>query len=64
MREVTKEQLPELFWELQEEIDKNENTEFKIKGMPGVYKYMPVPFHYCFAEGRISEDELLEMIKV
>ncbi len=63
VKEITKEQLLDLFEELQEDMDKNEGVEFKIKGMPGTYKYMPVMFHYCFAEGRITENQLLEAIR-
>lgn len=63
MIEITRQQLSKLFWEFQKDMDKNENIEFKIKEMAGVYNYIPVLFHYCFAKGRISENELLEMIK-
>lgn len=44
--------------------DKLENSIFTIKGVKGKFAYNGVLFHYCFAKGRISEQELLEMCRV
>lgn len=43
---------------------KLENSVFTIKGIKGKFSYISTYFHYCFAEGRISEQQLLEMCRV
>lgn len=39
-----------------------EGFPFRIEGDPNIYRYLSVAMHYCFAKGRISVDEALEMM--
>lgn len=41
-----------------------EGCLFSVRGVDGVFKYTSTYFHYCFAKGRISELELLDIIRV
>ena len=60
--------LHRLFDEVNEEMhrwdDKFEGKTFTIKGVKGKFRYLGVMFHYCYAKGRITEDQLLDAIRI
>lgn len=41
-----------------------EDCEFKIRGISGKYHLSLANFHYCFVKGRISEEKLLNYLRV
>ncbi len=66
MKKIKKENLKEWFFNLQEEykVESYDGTmKFEIIGM-GIFLFTWVNFHYCYAEGRISEEMMLEAMKV
>lgn len=66
MEKIKKENLKEWFFNLQEKgkAESYDGTlKFEIIGM-GIFLFTWVYFHYCYAEGRISEERMLEAMKV
>lgn len=66
MKKIKKENLKEWFFNLQEEgkAESYDGTlKFEVIGM-GIFLFVWTYFHYCYAEGRMSEDTMLEAIKI
>lgn len=49
------------YWDEQYEYDCN--ATFRISGDENKYYFSETLFHYCFAKGRLSEDDLLRLSK-
>lgn len=66
MEKIKKENLKEWFFNLQEEgkAESYDGTlKFEVIGM-GMFLFVWIYFHYCYAKGRMSEETMLEAMKI